>query len=99
MSENKENEKLTFDREKGGKWIGCRVNKIRSRFVARNDLHEIYLSIVAIWSFKILQLIIKIVIVVFVLDSVQVTILILFLPINIHKDKDSYNYFILLYQG
>lgn len=64
MSENKENEKLTFDREKGGKWIGCRVNKIRSRFVARNDLHEIYLSIVAIWSFEILQLIIKIVIVV-----------------------------------
>lgn len=36
MSENKENEKLTFDREKGGKWIGRRVNKIRSRFVARN---------------------------------------------------------------
>lgn len=63
MSENKENEKLTFDREKGGKWIGCRVNKIRSRFVARNDLHEIYLSIVAIWSFEILQLIIKIVVV------------------------------------
>lgn len=67
MSENKENEKLTFDREKGGKWIGCRVNKIRSRFVARNDLHEIYLSIVAIWSFEILQLIIKIVVVVFVI--------------------------------
>lgn len=67
MSENKENEKLTFDREKGGKWIGCRVNKIRSKFVARNDLHEIYLSIVAIWSFEILQLIIKIVVVVFVI--------------------------------
>lgn len=65
-----------------GNELAYRVNKIRSRFVARN----IYMKFIylLLQSLKILQTIIKIVIVVVSwLDSVQVTILILFLLINI----------------